>query len=1380
MDDPRHLALPLLGSTSDSSMDHHHYGLHHSHSHNHNHNPFHTTEATTGSHGTDTDGGDGDMDLDTHSHTSADEHSSAKIQHRITRACATCRSRRKKCDGTYPCGPCIQHQRTCVFTPAKKRGPPPRTPSFAAQVVPTLHTRRRNNASASSSATTTATASFSPLVGADMRSGNLLASGLDPAMAFVAPQLNGSGEQVVFAHAPPGIVTVLGSATTAIGGSSSGGPSQSPPHSPLLGAGGAKRPFGAPATTSLPQDRDLKTIEATFPAHLPMLPPPQRASQAQSHRKYCDPPAAIETHGSLKRRRQSSMNQSAEDDLLGMPSAVRRKGATSLSPSFPAPIAPAALHLPRPHRGNSGDLPAERDSNTRPSESALVPAATGVGALGQSGIITVPPPPLDRKALVREVSALSSHMTVVVSVDQHGNNAHISHQGHAGGLHLFRNWTRTFTPDARDGLVYVPDLACCPPRPAVLAVQRILFPAASFVDTLVDYYFGNVHPFLPFLSRAKITAHVSADAPSYVLLYSVLAVSALHLERRFRIEPSNGVVASQLLLARAKALVQPMLSAPTPCLLNIQSLLLIELADRESVRGNPWLVSGMAIRMALDLGLNLGVPASIKEKNLVSVPTWSKTWIYCSIVDSLNSFLTGRSHMISDTDSVQDLDECYLNDANKRAYGAAELLPADHFFVWLFKLFEITGKVGRTITSIRIRRNLPYSLPELHSLLSKFRTQLPRSLVYNFERPHRNNLGAVHLNLLYLGTVIFLYRTIFSCNLLPNSPMRGEYLRILEHTAEAMLTIFASHLDTVHHAPLPLGYAFDLIFTVCVILMTPGMAPTPDPSLVPWNGEDEDDEVDEMDESEHGGTPNVASDNTTGSSSDGARDNGAEAALPEHMSTDDGAKRRAARKKRQSRHGRGEQPQQEQHQQHAPSSADEHTARNKPKAVRILSQCLQLLDSLSAAQPVLRKHSMLGKELLESVTGTRQEVERERELLVNHVAAVRNSEDVVAGWGTDPLVERQQTQVVFSDFLHAIPLQPRRNGQQQHHQQQTGAGIGSPAPRSAGVTPAPQDGSGSAGGDRASAGTDMGAVVAPIATYLDSELGAQSDVKHLVDAHTAAPVASAARTATAAGLRELAQLATAHTSTHGTLGADGGSAVFPPRLAQNPSDPQAFSSVFGSGLRQGSLPAVSNAMYANSARTLPQQQFAITPHGMLPCPAPSLAAPQSTYAYPMAPPSVSATQPPPSNPFAYMVASPYPPTLPPPTYPATTDFFSLQDPLSATTSSSATATPMLAAAPMMTALELPMFPPELLTNDPAAMMAAAATSMHAAAAAAAAASATSTNGLGLTSAGAPPPPLAADADAMSNLASFLGLPFGAPGGGGAAGGGGWSGMTFHE
>ncbi|ORZ32807.1 fungal-specific transcription factor domain-domain-containing protein [Catenaria anguillulae PL171] len=700
----------------------------------------------------------------------------------------------------------------------------------------------------------------------------------------------------------------------------------------------------------------------------------------------------------------------------------------------------------KPHRSNSTSQPSHLPQPT-------VTVATSLNA-------DHPPPTMCRADLLKEVNELAEKMTVVVSVDEHGGHAHISNHGHAGALHLFRNWTRTFTPNARDGLVYIPDLVCCPPRPAVLAMHKILFPAPAFVDMLVEYFFDHVHPFLPFVSRGKIQSQRVSEAPSYALMYSLLAASAQQFERRYRVGPMHGVLVSHLLLTRAKALVQPMLSSPTPCLLNIQALLLIEMADRESVRGAPWLISGMAIRMALDIGLNLGIPESVKEMNLVSVPVWSKTWIYCCIVDSLNSFQTGRSHMISDADSVQDLDECILNDHNSEKYGDSELIPSDHFFVWLFKLFEITGKIGRTITSIRIRRNLPYSLPELHSLLSKFRSNLPKSLVYDFERPNRNSVFAVHLNLLYLGTVIFLYRTIFACNLLVHSPLRVEYMRILESSTDAILTIFGAHLDTVHLAPLPLGYAFDLIYTVCVILMSQGQPPLPQAH-----------------------TQDAAS-SSSPSVNGGGTSNGSQPGSP---------------------------------------MID---PRNKPKAVRILSQCLQLLDSLAMAQPLLRRHAALGKELLESITGTVQDCDRDRRKLIEHLEVIKASEAVVAEWSADPLVERREADVAFTAFLSV--------------------------PRST----LSYFGGGASGGSKASAMAWQRAAAAASASSKSA---------------TPVPPDTSATSVTAAGVHQLAA-SSSHTQTHATSAAP---VVAPPGFhAYMPHAPPAASS------HQNAQPSSSSAAAA--------------------------------------------------------------------------------------------------------------------------------------------------------------------------------------------------------
>ncbi|KAJ3363287.1 hypothetical protein GGF32_004554 [Allomyces javanicus] len=697
---------------------------------------------------------------------------------------------RKRCDGEFPCGPCIEFNRQCCYTPAKRRGPPPRNAVAPPEIVPTI--------SAPSS----------------------LAS-----LACITPA----------------------------------------PTSPAL------------ATASVPQS---------------ILPPPTTSSDRR--RKRTDSPHHHRT-GSDGSSISSALRPSPSADICPIESPRHDRFATTSSLTSSATTTAAASKTATP---------------------TLRPATPTAGPP------VIQNPTFGREDLLREVNALSEKMTLVVSLDEQGNLAHISNLGHAGGLHLFRNWTRTFR--SADGLVYMPDLACCHPSLEEQARHQGLFPNSAFVKVMIDFYFDACHPYVPFLSRAKIDAHLAAPTPSYLLLYSVLAVASHLFERRYRIGPANGVLISQLLMARAKELVSPLLSSPTPCLLNIQSLLLIEMVDRECVRGSAWLISGMAIRMALDLGLNLGVPESFKDKKLISSPVWTKTWIYCCIVDSLNSFLTGRSHMISDSDCVQDLEECLDTPENRARSPKEELIPADHFFVWLFKLFEITGKIGRTITSIRIRRNLPYSLPELHSLLSKYRKQLPKDLVYDFDRPAANSPCAVHINLLYLGTVIFLYRTVFACNLLPNSPLRSEYLRILESSTDAILAILGAHTATIHLTPLPLGYAFDLIFTVCVIFMS------------------------------------------------------------------------------------------------------QDAARNQAKVVRILAQCVHLLEILAADLPLLRRLAALGKELLESITGIAQDCDRDRHVLAAHLDVIKQSEMRFTHWrkANDPATERAECARAFSAYLDAAARRP--------------------------------------------------------------------------------------------------------------------------------------------------------------------------------------------------------------------------------------------------------------------------------------------------------------------------------------------------------------------
>ncbi|KAF9040283.1 hypothetical protein BDZ89DRAFT_1060712 [Hymenopellis radicata] len=244
-------------------------------------------------------------------------------------------------------------------------------------------------------------------------------------------------------------------------------------------------------------------------------------------------------------------------------------------------------------------------------------------------------------------------------------------------------------------------------------------PDHSLIDTFF-FYFGQ---HFPFLRRSKIEERIQSETMSAFLLHAMNALAV-------RFAPNSKRKASQYISA-AWTLVPPLLRLPSMDV--VGGLLLLSWAEfGENSESGLWNFTGLAIRMALDLGLHTGELES--ETSDDDVCEGKLLFWCCFLMDRVLAFGTGRSVTIA-----EDIIELPLPTDSDFADPPTNLLAP---FVQVVKLFALAGRIAdimngsrgcpRTLVTEPVVHS-PETLQSLQNQLMKFLEQLPAELQWSVE-----------------------------------------------------------------------------------------------------------------------------------------------------------------------------------------------------------------------------------------------------------------------------------------------------------------------------------------------------------------------------------------------------------------------------------------------------------------------------------------------------------------------------------------------------------------------------------------------------------------------------------------------------------------------
>ncbi|KAK1222253.1 hypothetical protein PQX77_014886 [Marasmius sp. AFHP31] len=280
------------------------------------------------------------------------------------------------------------------------------------------------------------------------------------------------------------------------------------------------------------------------------------------------------------------------------------------------------------------------------------------------------------------------------------------------------------------------------------------FPLPSVYFPLLDTFFRTMSWHFPSISRKRMEERLETGTMSAFLLNCICAISA-------RFHPSGGdspANACAPFITKAQELIIPLLHLPTTDV--VTGLLLLAWANYgQNSDSGLWQYSGMAIRMALDLGLH--EVSEIYETLAHVVRTRLLFWSLF-VTDRILAFSTGRPPSISEEiiEIPLPTDEDFFPDPSRTNDPAAmneEIQPVP--FQHLVRLLVLCGRIANVLNGRRGRirtlvgpgaANGAEVLSGLQAQLVQFYAELPEEMKWSveaFKRQEARGHGGTYFTL---------------------------------------------------------------------------------------------------------------------------------------------------------------------------------------------------------------------------------------------------------------------------------------------------------------------------------------------------------------------------------------------------------------------------------------------------------------------------------------------------------------------------------------------------------------------------------------------------------------------------------------------------------
>ncbi|KAJ3408244.1 hypothetical protein HDV05_005075, partial [Chytridiales sp. JEL 0842] len=242
-----------------------------------------------------------------------------------------------------------------------------------------------------------------------------------------------------------------------------------------------------------------------------------------------------------------------------------------------------------------------------------------------------------------------------ISTSHFQQQQHTSHpsSGISGGFNSAPSFSTGLPPSASSGQHSAPipnTSSFQPPRPFHSSSQNI---PQEAVSELLDLYFHYIYPFIPLVHKNTFMANFANESP--LLLNAMYSLAARYSEHpSIKVNPDSLYNAGDVFYIKARELVDHYMDMPTPS--TVSALLLLATYAAGSGRGSAaWMYSGMAIRMAQELKLNIEPEfedsfAGDARMSWLEKETRRRLWWTCFILDRYAGAAADRSMIINEKD----------------------------------------------------------------------------------------------------------------------------------------------------------------------------------------------------------------------------------------------------------------------------------------------------------------------------------------------------------------------------------------------------------------------------------------------------------------------------------------------------------------------------------------------------------------------------------------------------------------------------------------------------------------------------------------------------------------------------------------------------------
>ncbi|KAI8372156.1 fungal-specific transcription factor domain-containing protein [Blakeslea trispora] len=407
-------------------------------------------------------------------------------------------------------------------------------------------------------------------------------------------------------------------------------------------------------------------------------------------------------------------------------------------------------------------------------------------------------------------------------------NGQVRYLGKSSGYYLLQN-SRTYQNGAFHFASYGNRSHYHKSSRSKKSINPSELPPRDLSEHLIQLYFEHFYPFLPLFYKRQLCpgdANSSAHSVPPLLLNAIYAVaSRISPDIRVRSDPEASETAGDIFFERAEKLLDE--SYDTPSISTIQALLLLASHQHGAMKSaKAWLYSGMAFRMAQDLGLhrncdNWNISPEECERR-------KRVFWCCYIVDRLASAMYGRASTFEERDcdvpfpSIDDDDEDPNLGDSKAPPFSVSLLES---FTNLIKICDILGHILKNIYYVRSLqcagvRQVDAVLTTWNKKLHQWYDQLPDSLQIKKDNKHQTlpSTAICQLHMIYHTTVILLHRPFIPGPSQSLIPTLMPCASICSAAADAILSITDAMMaeDKLRYV---MNYCVYYIFTSGIIFI---------------------------------------------------------------------------------------------------------------------------------------------------------------------------------------------------------------------------------------------------------------------------------------------------------------------------------------------------------------------------------------------------------------------------------------------------------------------------------------------------------------------------------------------------------------------------------